>query len=673
MTLGEVQPPALVQGEALATADDARAQLASYAKLTVDWQTDRESYLDNFVPFLLDALSNLTEVAITVDSARALISTHHHLDIPHHVVKALLQRATRSGLLKNLGNGQWSPIHEVPRSDRSPIADATALARELSALSSELQRFAKSEFGIELTQEEAVREFQQFITVNYGAVMSTWGGAGTVEILTKPAPAYVATAAFVQFASSEKLELFEYIVNVAKGRMLFAALFVKSEAQASQKFSDTVLYFDTRIVFEALGYHGETAKAAARTLIEFARGYGARIAVFDKTVYEARGVLHAAHHAALAGRLWEWEPGSVGANFLNSDSPAQDIATAIGEFETDVATAGFEIAASPPFDDYRYVVDEDALEAELRGLAPNYSELAARHEVSVIAAIVRVRAGRARKALEQCRAVFVTSNRLVLALAKRVDDTRAEPWPVAMLDHDLASLLWVKEPSTSVQIAETTLATTCLRVLRPTPIRWQKYVEAFERRLKSGEVTSAEVLASRAMFEAAAVAAITAIETPRAEVEQQVELTVATARQQAIEEAKSQLSTETADLASQLRDQLAANAKLKRELDASIGVGSLKDALTRAATSRAQRVAQRWVRAGILSAIALLVIAVFVAFGWITAPKWFVAVSRVAAAAITVSGGVGTFKHWPQKARDAIASALKRRFLKSEDYAETAE
>lgn len=477
-------------------------RLTGFAVLTVDWSDNHTSYLDNFIDFVLSSIVASSLGALSSHEITNALYDSYGIHLPERVVSQILKRGVKLSVLdKGVGN-LFQATAKGQRKVSSIRPRLIELSGEQSKLVEAFAEWVRDKHQISLTEETAIEALVNYVDTYYGSLMSTAIGSGSIGTLPPQEPSQLQwlSASFVKWASDNDPQSFAFLINVAKGSMLFAALFTPKLVQLDHQFNDTTILLDTKILFRALGYEGPEARDATLEYINLLVVQGAAVATFDFTLQEAKSVLGNSCQLAKLGKLWTSRPGTVGASyFLSNASPGQ-IDLDIAQLENHLRALNINVVMSPIYDE-RYVVDEQEIEDKILAKTRSYRDGALRHDVNALAAIVRLRHGSARDSLENCRAVFVTLNTPLLMVAHEVQDLRHEPWHVAMHDTDIATLAWIKSPPSAPDLPKQLMLATCLSVLHPTDSRWQAYIQVFEDMLSKGEVTDSDVVSLRELYE----------------------------------------------------------------------------------------------------------------------------------------------------------------------------
>lgn len=496
-----IEPSGVPEADLHASAN----RMASYAKLTIDWQTGERSHLDNFANFVFGAMASEGIREATPEKMASAVASKYGLRFPVAVTQQIARRAARQKQFERMPKGVFKIVDDALQAGLSHARMEQELQREQNKLVSIFQGWLdENNLSYPGTQDEILPMLLEYVETYFGTLLIGWAGSSYDRSLpsAQPDDNTRLTAAFIAHLDEGEPEAFKYLLNIVKGSMLSASLFSQGSDSPPGHFTSTTLVLDTRIVLRLLGCEGELSQNATSEYLEAAQRMGARLGCFDFTLSEIRKIMWSAETSARQGKLWQWTPGSTGAHFLDKGLDATDITLAIDGLEDDLVARGITVIANPSYDDRRTIVDEGAIEDLFRTLASNYKEDALRHDALALSAIIRMREGRAKPRLEDCRAVFVTTNSFVVRASRRVQDLRSEPWFVSIFDTDLASLIWVKTPLKAPDLPRGALIATCLSVLNPSEATWSRYVRELEGRHDRKEISDADLMIVRQALEA---------------------------------------------------------------------------------------------------------------------------------------------------------------------------
>lgn len=114
-------------------------------------------------------------------------------------------------------------------------------------------------------------------------------------------------------------------------------------------------------------------------------------------------------------------------------------------------------------------------------------------DVDSISSIMRLRRGREFFVVEDCRALFVTSNTALARISRHFFYEDAAPNAIApcLTDDALTNLLWLKSPTKAPDLPRKRIIADCYAATQPDEALWRKYVAEIDR-LAGEELISVE-------------------------------------------------------------------------------------------------------------------------------------------------------------------------------------
>jgi hypothetical protein len=412
------------------------------------------------------------------------------IDVPQHALSTILSRATNKGLVtKRLR--RYHPQQAVLAQWPLP-ASRSDLPRCVAALARALVDFARNQFCQELNPEVAEDALDRYIascTVSL-ALMTRSTATSPVVQPVPDASLEVVIASFIDHVATREPTLFQHIEALVQGNMLTSALYLSDPGSIERKFRATTLYLDTPFLLELVDCKGAAFVAPARELVELAKRNGARVACFERTLMELTGVIQGT--TMPSGKYWRAN-NDVAIYFAEKGLRPADIELKAGQLKPELAKLGISVLSAPKYE-ASLSVDEDALRAELDKRISYVRDTTRDHDVDALTAVHRLRGGRTPPILEESRAIFVTKNESVVNAARSFfHEGGGLAWPPALLDVDLATLLWVKRPSEAPDLPRKRVLADCYAALRPTPALWNQCLDEIGRLAAKGEISEADV------------------------------------------------------------------------------------------------------------------------------------------------------------------------------------
>lgn len=655
--------------------------LVGYAVLRANFNYAAPSYVDNFSMFVRDALSRRYPDTADASTVAEDIRNNFGLTIPDRVVGTLLRRMAKTRKVEGK-DGQYGlaadQVSEVP----DVTADIASFGRQQDELAHKLVDFLSETAPqhLHLIEDGPEAHLTNFVEVHAAPLLAhaLRSKTGPIEPDELSGTDFL-VATFIKHLSEKDATAFGYVVDLVKGAIL-AAVLDAGTGDLKRRLSDLHFVLDTPILLKALGYQGAVEQRAVTQTLSLAADLGAKVVCFSHTIKEVDGVLDSVvpvlrSRGARAGALRD-----VDAHFLDKGTTAADIEIERGNLRRRLQSISVRELQTPD-DHYTYGLDENALEEVLDRTVRYRNAGTRRYDVASLSAIHRLRKGGSPSEFERCRFVLITDNDRVVAAARKVDERH--DFPLAMMDADMAALLWVRSPAVADDLPRAQLLATVHSGMQPSGHLWSRYLEEIERLEISGQVNDDDALLLRARPEARAALMTETLGNPdvdaesiavvldrvREDLQQPVKTDLAAAelaRDTAISAART-AQTETID-------ERAKRLGLEQQIANLQGdVGQLSARWTgqeQAIRARAERRVRRFVGTLIYGLGFLLVLGAAVRF---TAPEWAERLPTRLDVVLLIAGvvvfAVGAWRHfaggsmreWARKVEGPLADRMERR------------
>ncbi|MGH9169557.1 MAG: hypothetical protein ACRD0Z_01570 [Acidimicrobiales bacterium] len=264
---------------------------------------------------------------------------------------------------------------------------------------------------------------------------------------------------------------------------------------------------------------------------------------------------------------------------------------------------------TPPYD-IDTSVDEPALDQVLVDEVRQERDDTRRCDLESLTATYRLRRGRRQTRLESSRAIFVTTNSS-LARASAIffrEQGEAQTVPICALDHELATVAWLKRPVSAPDLPRKQILADCYAALQPSDELWRKFMVEAERLYSDETLTEEDYFTLRFSVDARRALMDRTLGDPDAFSLGTVEEVLQRARE-----------NQHAELRAQLREARAARAEsaaradsaLEAEASARVKHASEVAALRAAQTGKVERVADvtaRWTGRAVFAAGVVLIL-----------------------------------------------------------------
>jgi hypothetical protein len=457
--------------------------LAAMAVVKVNYDRQGHDVLQMLVPFAADCARRTTSPLSDELVQRDLRDTFG-LPVPRTVVKTLLHRLTRLGLLER----EHGVLHPVRQEIDKPEYDLAASLTDVRARQAELLRlgrkYAQRVFGVDVLEAELSAALLSLVREEV-APLATWA--------VKGGPVTFDTAAggqFEQIAAQYVLHIIEEgtqaekaaIEQIAKGSLLSGVLWSVDVDAPDRRIEALELYLDTTLLLRLLGLCGPVRQSFSQELVDLATRSGVVLACFEHTRRELLGVLSAAL-AAVSGRTRSAFYGEAVEFIVSEGWSTSDVEEEIASLEERLADRGVAVRDRPERD-ARFTMDEDALSGLLNDDIRYTNPAALDADVDSLASIFVLRKGSYPARLETSRALFVTTNGNLAVVSRqlyKIGEDQMHGVPLALTESQVASYLWARNPGSAESLSMDLLAVGALSIAESEPKVWLKYVEKLEK------------------------------------------------------------------------------------------------------------------------------------------------------------------------------------------------
>lgn len=456
-----------------------------------------KDHIGMFLPFLLDTLAHIQLTNADTDMIKEAIEEQHGLAIPTPTLRILLKRARKHGVSREGGRYFITPSR-LP--DPGIEQRKAILNEEHNALAKAFVHFARSQAGLFLTTDDALDLIFTFVAQN------------EVELLLADSPAVVArqlgspgkreshlTARFLLHVALKDDRLTAYIERLLEGFVLQHALLLSDINALRSRFNKLSVYFDSNVLFGALGLLGPSSRAMFQEVIDLLRKSGARLGVFGTTIHEMTRILdvYVAKLKTNEGRH-SLRPTTLTRHILTSRMTSSDLQQYRALLDHKLRNIGV-LPTSRPKRTSAYTLDEKNLSERLSvgsDTTDNINEPRVVHDVDCVAAILAIRRGRITRDLPNSHAVFVTASRKVLQTTREWYRDQ-EVGGVAPITHwsTISNLAWLKRPAYGTTSKVHQLTALCGAALKPDRGTWQRFLDHLKKLEASNELESDESVA----------------------------------------------------------------------------------------------------------------------------------------------------------------------------------
>ncbi|MDR3640245.1 MAG: hypothetical protein P4L39_02875 [Humidesulfovibrio sp.] len=469
--------------------------LVSLAILKVNWDKRGRDYIENFVPFVAEALRDSGDDVVSLPALQNDLRERFGLDLPLNPLRQVLQRAAKHNYVRRQSGVFYRNPVELSSLNFADVRNSVVSIHD--RLLSRLREFVRTERRAEWSEEDAAAAVSEFLADH--SLKLLYAQAEQTPLNTKgiSREAVYSVASFLARARDSEPDILADFTTLAKGRLLASAIYLPDPGRVAQKFENTKIYIDTSILVFAAGYAGPERQAPCEELLRILRDHGARLYCFDFTLEEAKGILDACAARLRRGQLQD-AYGPTIEWFIESGRSASDVELMIARFPEKLRSHGI-LVEGPPARIPEFNVDESGFEKALDNKIGYRNPKAREHDVDCVAAIALLRRGRHTRDIETSGAVFVTTN-VELAKESRAFFQADAPEGSAALcvtDYSLGNLLWLKNPTQAPDLPLKFLLADAYAALQPPDELWKTYLTEIARLKEQGQITTDEYFTLR--------------------------------------------------------------------------------------------------------------------------------------------------------------------------------
>ena len=287
---------------------------------------------------------------------------------------------------------------------------------------------------------------------------------------------YVASYILEQY--ERKTVYMDYIVELVKGYFVTTAIYLQAENPdiTTSSFKDVTFFLDTRILLAFLGYKTTQENDSAQEMVRSLQKSGARLACFNYNIEEVNNILNAYKLSRVQkGR----KPATVTLEYFDEHSFSYThVEAAQHMFPKKLDNGGIKA------EDPKKILDEHGVGDSVEGLLndndiktcvlsinPRYKLSTLADDIQAINAVSRIRDGKKYDYIECCKAVFVTSNSVLVSATKSyLEKNSFDPgFPIAITDEDLCIIAWLKNFQRNNNLPKMRLLENVMAAITPTP------------------------------------------------------------------------------------------------------------------------------------------------------------------------------------------------------------
>lgn len=472
-----------------------RNTIISLAMLYALWQSNRQDLLDLIRPFVMYAVGNTTKVNSEIDIAHIcdyMEDEFGYKSIQVAVINRILAREASSKAKKayhciEKKNNRFILIKSLSHLIEDFSQKRTTCKGHSDAVTSALTDFLNKRQvckRTDYTQAEAERLLLSFFERQGGSIVLSVDDLRQLRSRSNEIDFFIAR--FILAEHECKSVLFDYLVELVKGYFVTTALYLQAENPnaTTASFSDVTFFLDTRLLLAYLGYKTEEENNSVQKMVESLKKNGAKLACFTYNIDEVNSILEAYKLSTISKSK---RPSTFtleyfddhGYSYTHVEANQKKFVQRLVDSGIDNFSANSLLGKgnTSEDEDSAGLLDDKRIKEILLSIKPNYNQTALSDDLTAINTVSRIRKGRKYSYIEKCKAVFVTSNSILVSATKEYlkESLYDFGFPIAITGEDLCVMAWLKDFEQSNTLPQMRLLENVLAAITPSKELMESY------------------------------------------------------------------------------------------------------------------------------------------------------------------------------------------------------
>lgn len=484
--------------------------ITSLAMIYALWQSKRQDLLDLIRPFVLYAVGSTTTLNSEIDI----------LSVCNYMETEFGYQSFQSAVIKRVLTREISS--PIERSKKRIIKENKTF-RLIGSYSNEIEKFAQKRTECKRASDFVIESLTAYLNDNRACGRKNYTQSETEYILLsffekRGSSVLISVEDLRQLtARSNEIDYFigkfilqkferqsvtmDYLIQLTKGYFVTTALYLQAENDNITKssFKNVTFYLDTRLLLAFLGYKTQQENESIQEMVRSLQKSGAKIACFSYNISEVYNILEA-YKQSTTSRIRRPTAYTL-ENFDEHGSSYTHVDAAQKLFERRLLDAQISIVSPQTVLESHHLenkitglLDEAKLKEIICSIKPNYNLASFADDISAINTISRLREEKYLPYIEKCRAVFVTSNIVLIAATQQL--IKSLSWnlgfPLTITGDDLCVLAWLKDFESNSKLPQMRLLKNVLAAISPSKELMDAYFSNLDFLESQGQITSDE-------------------------------------------------------------------------------------------------------------------------------------------------------------------------------------
>lgn len=437
--------------------------LISTAMLSAIFEESNNDNISLLIPFVTKIISddNTADENVIVEKMESIYSFNN---FPHAIVKIIIKRMKKKGIIQQ-ENGRYKFLKNISNDIKEFDERHEKSKKQIDEIIKNLMEYFKKNTSIKLNYMECRNCFAKFLDENgyllYEDIESSNRINKNIDSITYH------IGRFICEHKEKKDVLYDYLINVIEGALLANALYVNINNDTHTDLNNLNCYFDTPFMLRILEFKLPEENKTALELFNILKKLNVKIKCFKHNYEEIEYILE--EFIRNYGKITE----KTLENLIIKKYSKTSVQNVLNSLDTLFSNLGIEVVDVPEYNksQYAYIIDEQKLAENLLNVYKDKKTSAKKIEKDVksISAIMRLREGKQFRKLEECNAIFVTTNKEIRNETNKLLNLNStfKISPV-ISDIDLTAIAWLKSLVDNKNLPEMKLTENAMAAIKPT-------------------------------------------------------------------------------------------------------------------------------------------------------------------------------------------------------------
>lgn len=444
--------------------------LISTAMLSAIFEENKQDNVALLVPFVIKIIYDDSSVS-EKEIVEKMQNVYSFNNFPHAIAKIIINRLKKQQIIKQ-ENGKYIFITDVSKIAQEFNDRLEKSKKEIDEIIRDLTNYFKKNTNLKLNYLECRNSFAKFLDQNGYLLYEDMENSTRINKNIDNITYHIGR--FINEHIEKQDIIYSYLVNIIEGSLIANALYVNIDNQNNTDLKKLTCFFDTPFMLRVLELKLPDENKSALELVDLLKELNVKIKCFRHNYNEIEYILE--EYLKNYGKPQE----KTLENLILKNYSESDVRHLLNSLDTVFANLGIEIVDVPDYDEkkYKHIIDEKQLNQNLfyayknKQINPKTIE----NDVKSVSAIMRLRDGKEYRKLEDCNALFVTTNRDIRNETNKLLnlDVNFKISPVVS-DMDLTAIVWLKSMINNKHLPEMKLTENAIAAIKPSSALRKKF------------------------------------------------------------------------------------------------------------------------------------------------------------------------------------------------------